>query len=232
MQHLRAGALILGLTILVGGCATVGDGDKTWKGALIGTAGGAAAGAAIGATQGSAGKGAMWGAIAGAAIGTTTGVVLDAQEEKLRQAGIRTQRDEQGNLLIRLAGESLKFDTGKAALQASGKETLSEIARIMQEYPENRMVIAGHTDSVGNENYNLALSQARADSVKTYLLQQGVASTCVVASQGFGEARPIADNGTAVGRAENRRVELSIRVDEEAAKINQKQRERHSARHP
>ena len=232
MQKLtiRVFSFVLSIAMFVSGCATVGDGDKTWKGAAIGTAGGAAVGAAIGATQGRAGKGAMWGAVAGAAIGTTTGVVLDAQEEKLRKAGIRTRRDEHGNLLIRLSDDSLKFETGKSSLKPAGMAQLDEIAGIMREYPENRIAIAGHTDSIGNETYNLSLSQARADSVKTYLLQQGVPGRCVVASRGFGETQPVADNSIAAGRAQNRRVDLTITVDEEEAKINQKRRESYSSR--
>jgi outer membrane protein OmpA-like peptidoglycan-associated protein len=216
--------------MLVSGCATLGDGDKTWKSAAIGTAGGAAVGAAIGATQGDPGKGAMWGAIAGAAIGTTTGVVLDAQEEKLRKAGIRARRDEQGRLLISLSGDTLKFDTGQSTLKPEGAAQLSKIASIMREYPENRLVIAGHTDSVGNESYNMTLSQARADRVSSYLLQQGVSAKCVVAVRGFGETQPVADNTTAVGRAQNRRVELTITADEEEARLNQERREQYSSR--
>jgi outer membrane protein OmpA-like peptidoglycan-associated protein len=232
MQKLNIGALcfVLSITLFVSACATVGDGDKTWKGAALGTAGGAAVGAAIGATQGKAGKGAMWGAIAGAAIGTTTGVVLDAQEEKLRKAGIRARRDEHGNLLISLSDETLKFDTGKSRLKPAGMGQLNEIASIMRDYPENRIAIAGHTDSVGSDSYNFSLSQARADSVKTYLLQLGVPVRCVVASRGFGETQPVADNRTAAGRSQNRRVELTISVDEEEGRINQKRRESYSSR--
>ena len=119
-RGLRPCGIALLTAMLASGCATLGDGDKTWKGAAIGTAGGAAVGAVIGATQGEPGKGAMWGAVAGAAIGTTTGVVLDAQEEKLRKAGIRARRDEQGRLLISVSGDTLKFDTGKSTLKPQG----------------------------------------------------------------------------------------------------------------
>lgn len=230
MEKFRTTGIVLSLALLVSGCATLGDGDKTWKGAAIGTAGGAALGAAIGATQGNAGKGALWGAAAGAAIGTTTGVVLDAQEEKLRKAGIRARRDEQGRLLVSLSGNTLKFDTGKSTLKPDGMAHLSKIAGVMRDYPENRIMIGGHTDSVGSENYNLTLSQERAESVRTYLLQQGVPARCVVSAQGFGETRPVADNATPNGRAQNRRVELAIAVDEDEARKNQQHREAYSSR--
>ena len=178
-QGLRSCGIVLFTAVLASGCATFGNADKTWKSAAIGTAGGAAVGAAIGAIKGDPAKGAMWAAIAGAAVGTTTGLVLDAQEEKLRKAGISARRDEQGHLLISLSGDALKFDTGKSTLKPQGVSQLNTIASIMREYPENRVVIAGHTDSVGSETYNMTLSQARADSVANYLLQQGVPAKCV-----------------------------------------------------
>jgi outer membrane protein OmpA-like peptidoglycan-associated protein len=162
------------IAMLMSHCATVGDGDKTWKGTGIGALGGAAAGALIGAAAGNPGKGALIGAAAGAAVGTVTGVVLDRQEEQWRKEGIRTERDRQGNLLVRLADDSLKFDTGKAELKSAGVEQLSVVSGILRDCPENRINIMGHTDSVGSDAYNQQLSQARADTVKVTLLQQGV----------------------------------------------------------
>ena len=219
------------ILLLVGGCSALGNGDKTWKGAAIGTAGGAAAGAAIGATQGDAAQGALWGAAAGVVVGTATGMVLDRQEEQLRRAGIRTERDAQGRLLVSLAGNTLKFEFGQARLQPEGKTQLNKIADILKTYPENRIMIAGHTDSVGSVQNNLALSQARAESVKAHLLHEGVMSKSIVSAVGYGEEHPVADNATAAGRAMNRRVELSITVDAEEARVNQQQRERYRKPH-
>jgi len=216
------------IAMLLSNCATVGDGDKTWKGAGIGALGGAAAGAAIGAMSGSPGKGALIGAAAGATAGTVTGVVLDRQDERLRKAGIRTERDRQGNLLVRLADDSLKFDTGKAELKSAGVEQLGLVSGILRDYPENRINIMGHTDSAGSDSYNQQLSQARADTVKVTLLQQGVAPRAILSVMGYGESQPIADNAVAAGRAQNRRVELSIHVDEAEASRNQAERERYS----
>jgi outer membrane protein OmpA-like peptidoglycan-associated protein len=213
--------------ILVGGCAALGNGDKTWKGAAIGTAGGAAAGAAIGATQGDAAQGALWGATAGVVVGTATGMVLDHQEEQLRRAGIRTERDAQGRLLVSLAGNALTFEFGQARLQPQGKVQLNKVAGILKTYPENRIMIGGHTDSVGSVRNNLALSQARAESVKAHLLHEGVMPNSIVSTVGYGEEYPVADNATAAGRAMNRRVEFRITVDAEEARVNQQQRERY-----
>lgn len=219
-----AGVATLGM--LAQGCATVGDGDKTMKGAGIGAVAGAAVGAAWGAARGDWKKGALIGAAAGTAIGGVTGAVMDHQEEELRKAGIRTQRDEAGNLIINMSGETLKFDTGKSSLQPEGEALLSKLAGVLKDYPENRIVIEGHTDNVGSASGNRVLSQNRADSVKTYILKQGVPARCVVQTMGYGSEKPVADNSTAAGRAENRRVELSITVDAAEAKTNEAAREK------
>jgi outer membrane protein OmpA-like peptidoglycan-associated protein len=219
-------AAVVALGSLSSGCASLGDKDKTVKGTGIGALGGAAVGAAWGAARGDWKKGALIGAAAGAAIGGVTGAVMDKQEEDLRKAGIASERDEAGNLIINLSGESLKFDTGKSSLQPSGEALLTKLAGVLRQYPENRIVIEGHTDNVGALAMNKALSQSRADSVKTYILKQGVPARCVVQTMGYGPERPIADNATPAGRAENRRVELSIHVDEEEAKRNQAAREK------
>jgi len=137
------------IAMLLSSCATVGDADKTAKGAGIGTLGGAAAGALIGAMAGSPGKGAWIGAAAGAAVGTVTGVVLDKQEEQLRKSGIQAERDRQGNLLVSLAGDSLKFDTNKAELKPAGVEQLALVSDVLRDYPENRITIMGSPFNMG-----------------------------------------------------------------------------------
>lgn len=220
-------SLTLAAAVALGtGCASMGDKDKTVKGTAIGTVAGAAVGAAWGAARGDWKKGALIGAASGAAIGGITGAVMDKQEEDLRKAGIQAERDEAGNLIINLSGETLKFDTGKSSLQPGGEALLTKLAGVLKKYPENRIVIEGHTDNVGSASTNKLLSQNRADSVKTYILKQGVPSRCVVQTMGYGSEKPIADNKTSAGKAENRRVELSIHVDEEEAKKNQAEREK------
>ena len=159
------------------------------------------------------------------AIGLATGAVLDKQEEKLRKAGIATERDAQGNLVVKMTGDTLKFDTGKTTLKPEGEAMLTKIAEVISKYPENRIAIEGHTDNVGKDAANMALSQGRADSVKNYLISKALPASCVIASTGFGESRAVADNKTAEGRALNRRVELKISVDKEEAEKNQKERE-------
>lgn len=217
----------LALATLNMGCASMGDKDKTVKGTAIGAVAGAALGAAVGAARGDWAKGAMIGAGVGAAAGAATGIVMDRQEEALRKAGIRAERDEAGNMIISMSGESLKFETGKATLSASGEGTLRKLAGVLKQYPENRIIIEGHTDNVGKAGDNLSLSQGRAERVKAFLISAGVPPRCVLTATGFGPDKPVADNKTAVGKAANRRVDLKISVDEEEAKKNQEDREKY-----
>lgn len=229
MKNRCSASLLVSSALFVtlgGGCATLGDGDKTMKGTAIGAAAGAATGALWGAARGDWAKGAMIGAAAGAAVGGITGAVMDKQEEDLRKAGIRAERDEAGNLVVSLSGESLKFDTGKAVIKPEGEAVLNKLAAVLVKYPENRIFISGHTDNVGSASLNRTLSQQRADSVKAYLLGRGVPARCIPSAVGYGPDKPVASNATEAGRAANRRVDLAISVDEEEAKVNQAQREK------
>jgi outer membrane protein OmpA-like peptidoglycan-associated protein len=222
--HLSLAVAVAGSALT--GCASTGDKDKTVKGTALGAVAGAAAGAAWGAARGDWKKGALIGAGVGAAAGGITGAVMDKQEESLRKAGIASERDEAGNLVVSLSGESLKFETGKATLNADGEALLTKLAGVLKKYSENRITISGHTDNVGKASDNVTLSQRRADSVKAYILGAGVPARCVLSSTGYGSEKPVGDNKTVAGKASNRRVELSIVVDEEEAKKNQAEREK------
>ena len=219
MKKLLSVGLIAAMAM---GCSA----NKTTKGAGIGTLAGAAAGAAWGAARGDWKKGAAIGAASGAVIGGVSGAVMDKQDNDLRKAGIRTERDENGNLVVQMTGESLKFDTGKATLKPDGEALLDKLAGVISKYPENRIAIQGHTDNTGSNSVNTVLSQNRADRVKAYLISKGLPSRCVIASTGFGPDMPVANNNTADGRAMNRRVELKISVDKDEAEKNEAARER------
>ena len=229
-SKMTTGLLLSAILGFSTGCGTMGtgDGDKTWKSSAIGTAAGAALGAAIGAaTDGNWKKGLAIGAAAGLAVGATTGVILDRQEEKLRQAGIRTQRDKDGRLLVSLSGNALKFKSGSSSLNSEGKQQLGEIANILKVYPENRIAIQGHTDSTGKAATNKMLSGSRALAVQNALRAYGVPARCIVEAKGYGQDFPVADNKTAEGRSANRRVDLVISADEAEAKKNQAEREKY-----
>jgi outer membrane protein OmpA-like peptidoglycan-associated protein len=102
------------------------------------------------------------------------------------------------------------FETGRADLKAGGTDSLNKLVAFLNQYPDRNVMIEGHTDNVGTDASNLALSERRAGSVKSYLLQQGVGSRRITSSSGMGESQPIADNDTNTGRQQNRRVEIII----------------------
>jgi outer membrane protein OmpA-like peptidoglycan-associated protein len=105
--------------------------------------------------------------------------------------------------------KTILFDTGKATIKERSEEVLKNIVAILEEYSFARFSIDGHTDSVGSEALNQKLSEERAYSVMNYLIENGIASNRLEAT-GYGESRPLADNGTASGRKTNRRVEINL----------------------
>ncbi len=135
----------------------------------------------------------------------------DAAQQSLYvslSAILETRRDARG-LIVNLS--DVLFNTGKATLMPGAREKLSKLAGILLAYPGAYQIeIEGHTDSVGSDESNLNLSRGRAESVREYLVQNGIKSERVIAARGFGESKPVADNETAAGRQVNRRVEIVI----------------------
>lgn len=105
--------------------------------------------------------------------------------------------------------QGVNFEFNSATLTADSRPVLDEVAADLKKYPRLKVELQGHTDSVGADAYNLRLSQRRADSVREYLLSQGVAADQLTA-KGYGETQPVADNKSESGRAENRRVAMSV----------------------
>ncbi|WP_317705469.1 OmpA family protein [Methylomarinovum caldicuralii] len=208
--------LIPGLMLLAGCTTNPYTGEPQVSKTVIGTLGGAAAGAALGAAGGAiAGKpgtGAAIGAGVGALAGMGVGAYMDRQEAILRQklagTGVRLARE--GNNLRLIMPGNITFATNSSEIAPQFYSTLNAIALVLREYPETLIEITGHTDSTGSEEYNLQLSQRRAQAVAQYLIAQGVAPNRIIA-RGMGESMPIADNSTPQGRAMNRRVEIRIR---------------------
>jgi outer membrane protein OmpA-like peptidoglycan-associated protein len=126
-------------------------------------------------------------------------------DQRLDRLGAEVSETE---VRIRLSG-SVLFDFDSDAIRADAERTLSEVAEVVQAYPGRPVRIEGHTDSIASDAYNQALSERRAAAVKTWLAGHGVEAGRM-ATAGFGESRPAADNATAAGRQQNRRVEIVV----------------------
>jgi len=111
--------------------------------------------------------------------------------------------------LLDQALEGLQFESGKDIIKASSFVILDQVVNLMNEHPDSKLTISGYTDSSGNDESNLSLSENRAQKVKEYLVNKGIQGNRLSA-KGYGESNPIADNGTPEGRRKNRRVALEI----------------------
>ena len=132
-----------------------------------------------------------------------------ARKLQAQVAELEARQTERG--LVLTLGDVL-FDTGKAKLKGGAMRTIDQLTGFLNQYPQRKLVIEGHTDSVGAADYNQRLSEERADSVRFALLDRGIASTRIMV-RGLGEDYPVANNDTAAGRQQNRRVEVIISDD-------------------
>jgi outer membrane protein OmpA-like peptidoglycan-associated protein len=203
----RALALLIAAgTIGTTACASMSQKER---GAVIGAGAGAAIGGVIGNQTGSTARGAIIGAVVGGAAGAIIGHQMDQQAKEIDQSipGAKVERVGEG---IQVTFESgLLFDFDSDVIKPTAAANLQELARSLNKFGNSNILIVGHTDSQGDDAYNMALSQRRANSASTYLRSQGVPSTRISTS-GRGEAEPVASNDTEAGRSQNRRVEVAI----------------------
>ncbi len=216
MKKIKALALALCLGIIMVGC------NNTQKGATIGTAGGAVLGAIIGKIAGNAGVGAAIGGAVGAGTGAIIGNRMDKvkkQAEAVQNAQVQQGTDANGLQAVKVTFDSgILFPTSSSTLQASAQSSLIQFANVLKQNTDADVAIQGYTDndpwkgSTAEQSVqkNLNLSQQRAQSVSTFLIGQGVSGTQIKSVQGFGEQNPVADNSTAAGKAQNRRVEIYL----------------------
>ncbi len=196
--------------LLLAGCAT-----KTQTGAVVGTAGGAVVGGAIGKVAGSTAKGAIIGAVVGGVAGAIIGSQMDQQAKELEQniKGARVERVGEG---IQVTFDSgLLYDFDSDVVRPEARTNLRELALSLEKYSGSNLLIIGHTDQLGSEEYNQRLSERRANAAASYLISQGVSGSRI-ATRGLGETEPVASNETELGRQANRRVEVAIFASEEA----------------
>ena len=195
--------------LLAAACTT--PGKRTAWGAAGGAAVGAAAGAIISHnTGGSSGQGAVYGALAGLAAGGLLGNYYDKQAKEL--AAIAEVVKSDNGIQVFLKNDIL-FATNSSELSPDAMQTLTDLNRVLKKYPQNRIVVQGYTDSTGTDAINNSLSKARAKAVYDFLLGSGL-QTKSITYIGYGSSNPIASNSTAAGRAQNRRVVLSITANE------------------
>lgn len=203
--------------VLLVGCATTDpysgqtQRSTTGTGAGIGAAVGAAAGALSGSGSTSRRDRALIGAAVGAAAGAGIGAYMDRQEQQLRESmrGTGIEVDRRGDDIVLNMPSSVTFGFDSSELTGSARSALNDVASVLTQYTDTRVNIAGHTDSTGNPNYNQGLSERRAESVGNYLAQSGVTRNRLHMT-GYGATQPVANNATEEGRAQNRRVEITL----------------------
>ncbi len=215
---LRKGMVYCMTIALLLSCSTVKNANRAQKGGAIGAAGGAVIGGVIGNNvgKGNTALGAIIGAVVGGAAGGYIGSRMDRQAEQIEEEipGAEVQRVGEGINVTFTQDAGVFFDTNKADVKGTSAETLNKLAGIFKEYPKSNILVEGHTDAAGSEEYNLGLSQKRAESVTQYLTAQGIDPSRFT-TKWYGETQPRATNETAEGKAKNRRVELAIVASEE-----------------
>ena len=218
MRKLTTLSVALAATLTFAGCATYtgqtsdpNDPNRTQRGALIGAGIGAVAGLLSGDDATERRQRAMVGAGVGALAGGVVGAYQDRQEAALRSqlagTGVDVIRDGD-NITLNMPG-AITFGFDSSALQPQFRPVLDDLAMTLNEYNQTIIEVAGHTDSVGDAAYNQNLSEQRAATVANYLAGRGVMRDRMI-TIGAGETRPIASNDTEAGRAQNRRVEITL----------------------
>lgn len=195
-------------------CKAIDNANNTQKGGAIGATGGAILGAIIGNNTGDGDNselGAVIGGVVGGAAGVIIGRKMDKEAQRIEEEipGAEVERIENGIVLTFDEKSGVYFATNMSTLNQASQETLNKLASIFNEYDDTNILIVGHTDSTGNDEYNMQLSKDRAFSVSNYLMNKGVSSGRIT-TEWFGETQPKHDNSTAEGRSKNRRVNIAI----------------------
>lgn len=221
MKKVKFLSVLLSFSLVLGGCGM----SNTAKGGLIGAGSGAALGAIVGQIAGK-GKGAAIGAAIGTAVGAGAGVIIGKKMDKaaerakaIEEAQVEKITDANGLTAVKVTFEGgILFATNSSTLNATSKTALTKLAGVLAEDPTMDIAVYGHTDNTGTLAYNQKLSTSRANSVATYLRNNGVATSQFkyVAGKDFQE--PVASNETVAGRAQNRRVEVYMYASEQMIK--------------
>ena len=215
LKKIFIGLLILSFLAVTMGCA---EWNRTQKGAAIGAGAGGAVGGLIGYASGSTVAGILIGAVVGGVAGGFIGNYMDKQAAEIERdiAGAKVERVGEGIKITFSSG--ILFDVDQADLKNKSQTELAKLSAILNKYADTNIMLAGHTDSTGSEEYNLGLSRRRARSVADYLTTQNV-DPARFAVEGYGKSDPVTSNDTSAGRAENRRVEVAIWANEKLKKV-------------
>lgn len=213
MYKITSIAISLALIFSLFGCSSIQNANKTQKGAVVGAGGGALIGGLIGGSTG-----ALIGAAVGGGAGALIGNHMDKQAKAIEEAvpGAEVKRVGEGIQVIFDDKSGVNFALNSADLTDPAKSNLNAIAEIFVEFPDSDLFIEGYTDDTGDENYNLKLSEKRANAVESYLKSQGVANARFASVRGLGEANPRFPNDSKENQAKNRRVEIGIAANEKA----------------
>jgi outer membrane protein OmpA-like peptidoglycan-associated protein len=208
---------VFGLAIGLAGCETLdpytgeSETSNATKGALIGAAAGAVVGLVSGDDAVDRRQRALIGAGVGALAGGSVGYYMDQQEAKLRAelegTGVSVTRIGD-NITLNMPG-NITFATDSSDLNAAFFEVLGSVTKVLKEFDQTVVEVAGHTDSTGSDAYNQQLSERRAQTVSQYFQSRNISAQRLI-TVGMGESRPVADNSNAAGRQFNRRVEITM----------------------
>lgn len=211
------------IAFLLSSCEATQTMSNQSKGVGLGAAAGAILGGVLGNNLGKGGNTAV-GAVLGAAVGGTVGGILgnkmDRQAQKIKEEipGATVERVGEGiDITFSDNADGSKggvyFETAKSDINPNSKNALDKLVRIFTEYNETNLLIEGHTDDVGKDEYNLALSERRAKAVSNYLTSQGIAASRIT-TKWYGKTQPKYENNSPANRALNRRVEIAITANE------------------
>ncbi|MBQ0736199.1 OmpA family protein [Aquimarina celericrescens] len=225
-QVIKNIGIALMAVLVLSSCEATKNANNTQKGAVIGTAAGAVIGGIIGnnVKKKNSALGAVIGGVVGGVAGGVIGKQMDKQAQKIESEipGAEVTRVGEGIDVVFDENSGVYFATNKSNINAKSQANLNKLAGIFKEYPDTNIIVEGHTDSTGDDSYNMTLSQKRANAVTEYLVSQGI-SRSRLTTYAHGETLPKYDNSTAEGRAKNRRVELGIVANEKMKRDAQNQ---------
>jgi outer membrane protein OmpA-like peptidoglycan-associated protein len=210
-------AVLLSAVVFFASCNTT----KTLQGGAIGAGAGGAIGGLIGSRSDNTAQGAILGAVIGGAAGAVVGKYMDKQAEELEQdlEGAEVERIGEG---IKITFDSgILFGFASSELTPESRQNIAKMAETLQKYDDTEILIEGHTDDKGSDEYNQKLSERRAEEVGRTLASLNVKNNRI-RQVGYGESMPVADNATEDGRAKNRRVEVAIYANEKLKKAAEK----------